>query len=177
MHASMEPVPSQSRSPQHQPHRWKWVLALCTVAILICYADRSNVSVAILEMAKQYEWDESHKGTVLSVFFIGYAGTQLLGGTLADRYGGKKVLTVGLVTWSLFTFVTPEAAMLGSATLISCRIAMGLGEVRRPSRVPDARCDAWSVAVSACTQLAARRSKLYLRSTICGDVFGSQPPQ
>ena len=126
-------TPRTPVSLQAPATNWTWIIGLCTVAILICYADRSNVSVAILEMAKQYDWDEAYKGTVLSVFFLGYAGTQLLGGSLADQYGGKAVLTVGVVTWSLFTFVTPEAAMGGSATLFSCRILMGLGEVCLPS--------------------------------------------
>jgi hypothetical protein len=118
--------------PGHWPPSpsWQWVLGLCTVAILICYADRTNISVAIVAMARDYGWDEAYKGTILSAFFLGYATTQLIGGTLADRYGGQSVLAFGVVLWSFFTFITPEAAAGGTATLIACRIAMGLGEVR-----------------------------------------------
>jgi hypothetical protein len=54
---------------------------------------------------------------------------QMLGGALADQYGGKRVLAVGVALWSLFTFLTPEAAANGTVALITCRIAMGLGEV------------------------------------------------
>ena len=75
---------------------------------------------------------DSYKGTVLSIFFLGYAATQLLGGSLADVYGGKAVLATGVVAWSSFTILTPNAAVAGSATLITCRVAMGLGEVRTP---------------------------------------------
>lgn len=53
----------------------------------------------------------------------------MLGGTLADKYGGKQVMAAGVVLWSLFTFLTPDSAALGTVFLISCRIAMGLGEV------------------------------------------------
>ena len=56
---------------------WKWILALSTIAILICYADRTNISVAIVPMSKELGWSETYKGTVLSVFFIGYATTQV----------------------------------------------------------------------------------------------------
>lgn len=56
----------------------------------------------------------------------------MLGGTLADKYGGKQVMAAGVVLWSLFTFLTPDAAAGGTVFLISCRIAMGLGEVRFP---------------------------------------------
>ena len=74
---------------------WIWIVGLCTLAILICYADRSNISVAVVSMSSDLHWSESYKGTILSVFFIGYAATQLLGGGLADRFGGKRVLTAG----------------------------------------------------------------------------------
>jgi ACS family sodium-dependent inorganic phosphate cotransporter len=50
---------------------WQYTLALATIAIFICYADRSNISVAILDMAKQFGWGESDKGTVLGIFFLG----------------------------------------------------------------------------------------------------------
>ena len=132
--SALEQPSSDLDARQPKPSSWQYVLALCTIAIFICYADRSNISVAILEMAKDFEWDEAYRGTILSSFFLGYAGTQLLGGTLADRYGGKAVLTAGVVTWSLFTFLTPEAAAGGSVTLIACRIAMGLGEARSMSQ-------------------------------------------
>lgn len=75
---------------------WIWIITLCTLAILICYADRSNISVAIVSMSSELHWNDSYKGTILSVFFIGYAATQLLGGGLADRFGGKSVLATGL---------------------------------------------------------------------------------
>eukprot|EP00892_Ulva_mutabilis_P000657 jgi/Ulvmu1/10592/UM065_0046.1 len=113
-----------------RPPAWIWIVTMCTLAILICYADRANISFAIVSMSSEFHWSESYKGTILSVFFIGYAGTQLLGGALADRLGGKHVLAAGVFAWSAFTFVTPEAAAGGTFTLIACRIAMGLGEVR-----------------------------------------------
>lgn len=56
---------------------WYWIIALSTIAILICYADRTNISVAIVPMSKEMDWSETYKGTVLSVFFIGYAATQV----------------------------------------------------------------------------------------------------
>ena len=55
------------------------------------------------------------QGTVLSAFFVGYMLTQILGGRLADRFGGKVVLAGGVMLWSLFTMITPLAASLGFA--------------------------------------------------------------
>lgn len=33
-------------------------VALCTLGIVICYADRSNISTAVLPMAQQFGWDK-----------------------------------------------------------------------------------------------------------------------
>ena len=52
----------------------------------------------------------STQGRVLSAFFVGYLLTQVLGGRLADRFGGKIVLGIGVLSWSLFTLITPFAA-------------------------------------------------------------------
>ncbi len=47
---------------------------------------------------------------------------------MADRLGGKMVLAGGVAIWSLFTFLTPEAAASGTAGLLACRVLLGLGE-------------------------------------------------
>jgi MFS family permease len=110
-----------------RPHRLR-VVALCFAAIFLCYIDRVNISVAIIPMAKQFGWDKTAQGTVMSAFFIGYLLTQIAGGWLADRFGGKPVLAGGVVVWSLFTALTPPAAAGGFAALIAARIGMGVGE-------------------------------------------------
>lgn len=107
---------------------WPVLVGMCTVAILICYADRSNISTAIIAMAADYSWDEAEKGVVLGAFFWGYAATQLLGGRAADQVGGKHVLSAGVAVWSACTCITPLAASLGTGTLLLSRVAMGLGE-------------------------------------------------
>jgi len=101
---------------------------LCFAATFICYIDRVNMSVAIIPMADELNWDPSRQGLVLSSFFVGYLLTQIVGGRLADRFGGKVVLATGVLWWSLFTLLTPVAAMGGFTALIAARIAMGLGE-------------------------------------------------
>ena len=107
---------------------WGVLVLLAAAAIFVCYADRSNISTAIIPMAHQFGWDKIREGGVLSAFFYGYALTQLLGGRLADRVGGKPVLLFGVLAWSLATFVTPEAAAAGVAPLLIARVTLGDGE-------------------------------------------------
>jgi ACS family sodium-dependent inorganic phosphate cotransporter len=49
-------------------------------------------------------------------------------GSLADRYGGKFVLTTGVFLWSLFTVLTPSAAAAGTVPLLAARVLLGVGE-------------------------------------------------
>jgi len=93
----------------------------------VCYADRTNISVAIIPMAQQYQWSETKQGLILSAFFYGYTVTQIPGGILAASRGAKIVLGVGVFVWSLFTFLTPIASV-SLPILIVCRVLMGLGE-------------------------------------------------
>ena len=109
------------------PYRFKVVL-LSFLAVFICYIDRVNISVAIIPMQDQFGWSESQVGLILGSFYFGYMITMILGGYLADKYGGKKVLGYALLIWSLFTIVTPFFAYQGLWWLILIRILMGLGE-------------------------------------------------
>lgn len=104
------------------------VVAMSFAAVFVCYIDRVNISVAILPMAEEFGWDASTQGAILSSFFFGYLLMQLGGGWLADRLGGKLILGLGVLIWSLFTILTPPAAFLGFSILIASRIGMGLGE-------------------------------------------------
>lgn len=116
-------MPSDTRWPRRYH-----VVLLSFLAVFICYIDRVNISVAIIPMAADLGWNMQTQGLVLSSFFIGYLLLQVVGGQLADRFGGKAVLTAGVLLWSLFTLLTPPAAMLGLGVLIATRILMGMGE-------------------------------------------------
>jgi ACS family sodium-dependent inorganic phosphate cotransporter len=104
------------------------VVLLCFLSTFICYIDRVNISVAIIPMAEHFGWTDTQRGMVLSSFFIGYLVTQVAGGSLAARFGGKAVLGFGVLWWSLFTLLTPLSAFASFPILIATRILMGLGE-------------------------------------------------
>ena len=109
------------------PYRFK-VIFLSFIAVFICYIDRVNISVAIIPMQEQFGWSELQVGIVLGTFYVGYMISMTLGGYLADKYGGKKVLGYALIVWSLFTIITPFFAYSGLWWLIFIRILLGLGE-------------------------------------------------
>ena len=88
------------------PERYKLIF-MSFLAVFICYIDRVNISVAIIPMQQQFGWSESQVGLILGSFYFGYVFTMMLGGYLADKFGGKVVLAYGVLLWSIFTGVTP----------------------------------------------------------------------
>ena len=104
------------------------VILMCFAATFVCYIDRVNISVTIIPMAQEYGWSNSTQGLILSSFYLGYLLMQIGGGRLADRFGGKLVLGLGVLIWSFFTVLTPGAALIGLSALLLARVGMGLGE-------------------------------------------------
>ncbi len=109
--------------------QWIWAfVSLSALAIGICYADRANIADAIIPMAKDMGLSRGEEGFILSSFFLGYGSTQMIGGSLADKFGGKRVLAWSIAMWSIATFLTPTFAKQGVGPLIAMRIMMGVGE-------------------------------------------------
>ncbi|BES98261.1 sodium:phosphate symporter activity [Nesidiocoris tenuis] len=75
-----------------------------------------------------YDWDEATQGVILSAFYYGYIFTHIPGGLLAQRYGGKHTLGLGILSTGIFTMMTPWVADMGATAMVVLRICMGLGE-------------------------------------------------
>ncbi|HTC88674.1 MAG TPA: MFS transporter, partial [Bryobacteraceae bacterium] len=105
--------------------RW-WILFLISLMYLIAYMDRSNISVAQPEIAKQFRLSKTSMGLVLAAFTWAYALGQVPAGWLGDRFGPKKVLAVIMSWWALAAAMT--GAALGLYSLFSARFLLGLGE-------------------------------------------------
>ena len=85
-----------------------WPVVLPTgLTMLLCNMDRICLSVAIIPMAQQFGWQPAVQGIVQSAFLWGYAVTQLVGGTLADRYGGKAVIAQAIKVFSAASLALP----------------------------------------------------------------------
>jgi DHA1 family bicyclomycin/chloramphenicol resistance-like MFS transporter len=67
--------------------------------------------------------EENHRQLVVVVYFAGFASTQLLWGPLADRFGRKPVLALGIGFYLLFALLCAFAASF--PLLIAGRFAMG----------------------------------------------------
>ncbi|GLU09602.1 hypothetical protein SLE2022_333010 [Rubroshorea leprosula] len=137
------------------PERYK-LIGTTSLAFVICNMDKVNLSVAIIPMSHQFGWNSSVAGLVQSSFFWGYALSQLPGGWLAKIFGGRKVLEIGVLAWSLATALVPLLAGFMPGLILS-RIMVGIGE---------------GVSPSAATDLIARSIPLEERSRAVSFVFG-----
>ena len=78
-----------------------------------------------------FNWDAEQQGIILGAFFYGYIITQVPGGYLAEKYGGKWLFGLGVLVTAILTLFTPVAANAGVSTFIAVRVLMGLGEVSK----------------------------------------------
>ena len=103
------------------------VAALACFGFFNVYAMRVNLSVAVLQMKPQFGWSSLQQGIILSSFFIGYICTQVAGGWLGTRFGGKWVFGFGVLCTAVLTIATPWVAS-NYPLFIAVRILEGVGE-------------------------------------------------
>jgi ACS family glucarate transporter-like MFS transporter len=117
-------------TPARSQVRWLltgWMFLVSAIA----YLDRVNISIAGPSIADEFHLNNLQLGWVFSAFVLGYAFFQAPGGWLADRLGPRKILTLGVIWWGLFTaavtLLTPQVAGL-LVVLIVLRLLLGMGE-------------------------------------------------
>ncbi|MDE6452221.1 MAG: MFS transporter, partial [Odoribacter sp.] len=80
--------------------RW-WMCGMLFVATAVNYMDRQVLSLTWDEFIKpEFHWDESHYGTITSVFSIVYAICMLFAGRFIDWMGTKKGYLWAIGVWS-----------------------------------------------------------------------------
>ena len=65
-------------------------------------------------------WSDSQQGLLKSAFFWGYLVLQIHGGTLAEKYGTRKVLGIALLISAILTLLTPVIAKWNIWALFVC---------------------------------------------------------
>ncbi len=105
---------------------WRLV-ALLTFTATASYLARVNVSVAGVEMMREFGLSQQAMGRIFSAFLLGYALCQIPGGMLADRFGAVRVLGIAALGWAACT-ASMAAAGGGIALLLIARLALGVTE-------------------------------------------------
>lgn len=78
------------------------------------------------KMEGEFVWSKSVQGFVLASYFYGYIITQVPGGWLSAKYGGRNVIVVSNVIASVLTMIAPFFARWHWIALSSIRFLIGL---------------------------------------------------
>lgn len=113
-------------APATQAVARRWlILAVMSVGTLIVFIDNSVVNTALPAISVDLGASTSTLQWVVDSYVLILAGLLLLGGSLGDRFGRKRWMTVGLV---IFGAASIGAAVAGSAgQLITFRGLQGVG--------------------------------------------------
>lgn len=111
------------------------------MASFTSYMLRVNFSIIIIAMTKasnvtmdnstdsvhdHFDWSKKQEGLLLSAYFYGYIFPNLLGGYLAERFGGRKVIFIGLFSSAIITGLSPLAASDNFLFMFASRLVLGV---------------------------------------------------
>ncbi|XP_043690260.1 probable anion transporter 6 [Telopea speciosissima] len=108
------------------PKRYMIVI-LTFICTFVCYVERVGFSIAYTAAADAAGVNQSSKGTILSTFYYGYACSQVPGGWAAQRIGGRRVLLLSFVLWSLTCALVPLDPNQVK-TLVMARLLVGVAQ-------------------------------------------------
>lgn len=103
------------------------IVFLTFICTSVCYIERVGFSIAYTAAADAAGITQSSKGAILSTFYYGYACSQVPGGWAAQRIGGRRVLLLSFVLWSLtcaFVPLDPNRVTL----MVLARLLVGVAQ-------------------------------------------------
>lgn len=99
--------------------------------VIILFADRYNISIAIIQMKEMFGYTAAQQSQIHASFYYGYIVTQALSGYVSSpgsTLGPKRVLTMSVVCCALVTTFLPFAAQTSLGLLMTGRVILGMAE-------------------------------------------------
>src|SRR6266540_5425847 len=103
----------------------RWVLGVAIVGSGMAFLDSTIVNVALPAIGRDFDASTSSLQWILNGYLLTLASLILLGGSLGDRYGRRRVFVVGT---GLFTVASLLCAIAPTVEiLIAARFVQGIG--------------------------------------------------
>ncbi len=105
------------------------MFASAWVTYFAYYLCRFNMPMAKTRMTEAFSWDAAAIGTVFSALTLMYAVGQFVNGHLADRYGARKIASLGVlgsVAANLAVFAVTLAAAPGTLSPRAALVLIGI---------------------------------------------------
>ena len=119
------PVRQARRMGPHGKSRPNLVLAVCSLGLFLVGMDVTIVNVALPAIQQNLGAEFSGLQWVIDAYLLVVASLLLLTGSLADRFGRRRTFQLGLVIFTLGSFLCSVAPDVRA--LIACRALQGLG--------------------------------------------------
>ena len=106
--------------------RKRWLgLLFISIAVALIIVDSTIVNVAIPSVVEELDLTSTEVQWVQESYTLVFAALLLVFGTLADRYGRRRVLLIGVVIFALSSILAATAA--SGELLIASRLVQGIG--------------------------------------------------
>lgn len=111
-------------TPAPVPRRWL-ALAVLALAQVVLVLDSTVVNVALPSIQRQFHLPDSHLAWIVNGYALTFGGALLLGGSLGDLFGRRKMFLIGL---ALFSSASLMAGLAWDANVvIAMRFVQGVG--------------------------------------------------
>src|SRR5918992_4936389 len=110
---------------RYQSSAGRWVLGVTVLGSSIAFLEATVVNVALPEIGRDLGADVAGLQWIINGYLLTLAALILLGGSLGDRYGRRRIFTLGVI-W--FTIASVLCALAPSVeVLVAARIIQGIG--------------------------------------------------
>jgi len=117
-------------------HRPWLLVGLLSITATASYLCRVNISVVGAFLMSDFGISQIQMGRVFSAFLLGYALFQIPGGSLADRFGARRVLAISALWWVASTALFAgvgwwlfKSSLIGAlGAMLALRFILGVGE-------------------------------------------------
>ncbi|CAM5585765.1 MFS transporter [Streptomyces tanashiensis] len=116
------PGPARPRSPPRSARHGFLLLGGVQMTLIFTLA---SLAVPLPRIGAEFRLDRAELILLSAAYGLTFAGLLLLGGRLADRSGGRRVLTAGLLVFGAASALAPLAP--GYGTLLAARFGQGAG--------------------------------------------------
>ncbi|MFD7551133.1 MFS transporter [Streptomyces sp. NPDC059816] len=118
------PDPHGSAHHEPEPRRWTALAVIC-LAQFVLILDVTVVNVALPDLAVDLDLTRSALTWAVTAYTLCFGGLMLLGGRLADAFGARRMMTVGILVFTTASLLTGLAQ--NAPQLLGGRMAQGVG--------------------------------------------------
>jgi len=121
---SLKEEPPMATETQPYDRRWQ-ALVVLALSLLVVMIGNTILNVALPTIQSELDASSTELQWIVDGYLLVFAGLLLAAGTLGDRFGRRKALFAGLVTFAIGSVCASLADT--STALIASRAVMGLG--------------------------------------------------